>query len=48
MKFFISSLFLALSLLGCAGKNSPETDKTYVLSDELRGTKYAFYGGNLY
>ena len=48
MKFFISSLFLALSLLGCAGKNSPETDKTYVLSSELGDTKYAFYGGNLY
>ena len=48
MKFFISSLFLALSLLGCASKNSPETDKTYVLSSELGDTKYAFYGGNLY
>lgn len=48
MKFFISSLFLALSLLGCAGKNSLATDKTYVLSDELGDTKYAFYGGNLY
>lgn len=48
MKFFISSLFLALSLLGCAGKNSLATDKTYVLSSELGDTKYAFYGGNLY
>ena len=48
MKFFISSLFLALSLLGCAGKNPPETDKTYVLSSEIGDTKYAFYGGNLY
>lgn len=48
MKFFISSLFLALSLLGCASKNPPETDKTYVLSSELGDTKYALYGGNLY
>ena len=48
MKFFISSLFLALSLLGCAGKNSPETDKTYVLSSELGEMKYALCGGNLY
>ena len=48
MKFFISSLFLALSLFGCAGKNSPASDKTYVLSSELGDTKYALYGGNLY
>ena len=48
MKFFISSLFLALSLLGCAGKNSPASDEIYVLSSELGETKYALYGGNLY
>ena len=48
MKFFISSLFLALSLLGCAGKNSPASDEIYVLSDELGDTKYALYGGALY
>lgn len=48
MKFFISSLFLALSLLGCAGKNPPASDEIYVLSSELGDTKYALYGGNLY
>ena len=48
MKFFISSLFFALSLLGCAGKNSPASDEIYVLSDELGDTKYALYGGALY
>ena len=48
MKFFISSLFLVLSLLGCAGKNPPASDKTYVLSSELGDTKYTLYGDNLY